>query len=153
MAMRIFENVKDAGRTPADIEFAAVFAEGETVERLRERKELGDLSRGRIDECDTLLIVAAVDGKQAGFVGREDELVSHVCDGHVLAGGRCAPAVEEKAFVGFETAARANGRRVYVFARFANAQIIGGKRGGERQGEMKRQNERTVHAWRFSKFP
>jgi hypothetical protein len=65
VTVRKFENVKDAGGAAADVEFAAIFAEGEAVERLGESEKLRDLSCGGIDERDALLIKTAVDSEEA----------------------------------------------------------------------------------------
>lgn len=78
VAFVVVEDVEFARRAARDVDLAAVFAEGEAVEAGFEREELGDATRGGVEDGEARVVVAAADGEQTGAVGRNDHAQGHV---------------------------------------------------------------------------
>ena len=67
----------------------------------------------------------AADGDESAFVGRDNQFESQVTDGHLIAGRRDAPAIEQQVLIRLQALLPSDCRAVNVFTGLADWITIG----------------------------
>ena len=125
-AIGVFVNVHKPGSAARNKEPTAFLAEGQTIPGLGQRQELSHLPIRHIEQCHPMIAEPAADCNQAALVRRDDQLERHVTDGHLIACGRDAPAIEQQVFIRLQSLFPADCGAVDVLKGLADRIRIGG---------------------------